>query len=171
MDIAAQNVSLFSPKKELSSAPIYLESEPLKQDTTITGPMSLEFDFKSQAKDTDFFGEVWDMDGKGKAYPAFRGAKLRAAYVDGMDQPRALAPGKTYRAKMMLWDAAHTVKKGHRLVLRIKSENFPSAARNLGGMEPIATATKIFKQKNTILSSPVSPAVFKFQVLPAGAVK
>ena len=171
MDIAAQNGSLFSPKKDLSSAPIYLESEPLKQDTTITGPMSLEFDFKSQAKDTDFFGEVWDMDGEGKAYPAFRGAKLRAAYVNGMDQPRALATGKTYRAKMMLWDAAHTVKKGHRLVLRIKSENFPSAARNLGGMEPIATATKIFKQKNTILSSPVSPAVFKFQVLPAGAVK
>lgn len=176
MDIASQSGTMFSRRKDLSMAPIYLESEPLKQDTTITGPMSIEFDFKSQAKDTDFFGEVWDMDEKGKAYPAFRGAKLRAAYVNGMDRPRALVAGKTYRAKLMVWDAAHLVKKGHRLVLRLKSENFPSAARNLGGMEPVATAKKFFKQKNTILSSATSPAVFKFQVLPSqvfsgGAVK
>lgn len=171
LDIASQAGSMFTAKAELAKAPIYLESDPMAQDTTITGPMSIEFDFKSQAKDTDFFCEVWDMDAKGKAYPAFRGAKIRAAYVNGMDQPRALVPGNTYRAKLMMWDAAHTVKKGHRLVLRFRSENFPAAARNLGGMEPIATATRIFPQKNTIMSSPASPAIFKYQVLPLGAVK
>ncbi len=171
LDIASQAGSMFTAKKDLAKAPIYLESEPMKQDITITGPMSVEFDFKSEAKDTDFFAEVWDMDSNNKAYPAFRGGKLRAAYVSGMDQPRALVAGKTYRAKLMMWDAAHLVKKGHRLVFRLKSENFPAAARNLGGLEPIATATKIFKQKNTVMSSPSSPAVFKFQVLPAGAVK
>ncbi len=171
LDIGSQNGTMFSKSKELATAPIFLTSEPMRQDTTITGPMSIEFDFKSQAKDTDFFGDVWDVDEKGKAYPAFRGGKLRAAYVNGFDQPRALVAGKTYRAKLTLWDAAHMVKKGHRLALRIKSEQFPVAARNLGGMEPLATATKIFKQKNTIMSSPSSPAVFKFQVLPAGAVK
>ena len=171
LDIGSQAGSMFTSKKELAMAPIYLESEPMKEDTTITGPMSVEFDFKSEAKDTDFFAEVWDMDSNNKAYPAFRGGKLRAAYVSGMDQPRALVAGKIYRAKLMMWDAAHTVKKGHRLAFRLKSENFPAAARNLGGLEPIATATKIFKQKNTVMSSPSSPAVFKFQVLPAGAVK
>ena len=171
MDIASQSGTLFAKKKDIANGPIYLESAPLEQDTTITGPMSIEFDFKSKAKDTDFFGDVWEMDAKGRAYPAFRGGKLRAAYVNGMDKPRALDAGKTYRAKLMIWDAAHTVKKGHRLVLRLKSENFPASARNLGGMEPIATATKVYKQTNTILSSPTSPAVFKFQVLPAGAVK
>ena len=171
LDLTTQAGTMFVAKKAMSDAPIYLESAPVGQDTTITGPLSIEFDFKSDARDTDFFGDVWDMDEKGKAYPAFRGGKLRAAYVNGMDQPRALVTDKTYRAKLMLWDAAHTVKKGHRLVLRIKSENFPAAARNLGGVEPLSTATKIFKQKNTILSTPGSPAVFKFQVLPEGAVK
>ena len=171
LDLASQAGTMFMPKMLIKSSPIYLESEPLVEDTTVTGPMSIEFDFKSEAKDTDFFGDVWDMDEKGKAYPAFRGGKIRAAYVYGMDQPRALVAGKTYRAKLMIWDAAHTVKKGHRLVLRIKSENFPAAARNLGGMEPLATATKFFTQKNTIMSSPSSPAVFKFQVIPAQVVK
>ncbi|MEI7577325.1 MAG: CocE/NonD family hydrolase [Armatimonadota bacterium] len=171
LDIGSQAGSMFASKKTLALAPIYLESEPMKEDTTITGPMSVEFDFKSDAKDTDFFAEVWDMDANNKAYPAFRGGKLRAAYVNGMDQPRALLAGKTYRAKLMMWDAAHLVKKGHRLAFRLKSENFPAAARNLGGMEPLATAIKIFKQRNTLMSSPSSPAVFKFQILPAGAVK
>jgi uncharacterized protein len=151
--------------KEFSKNSVILRSPVLTKNTAITGPIDVSFDFKCSAKDTDFFATIYDLAPTGNFWFMAAPGKIRASYIRGMDKPRALIPGQTYRANLKIWDTAHELKKGHQLAVVITSEEFPASARNLGTAEPIANATKMVKQVNTILSSPASPGKIEFQVL------
>ena len=156
---------LFAKDADLPNDVIVLRTEPFARDRLITGPVTVEFDFKSSARDTDFYAVGFDQDPVKGHFAVFRTGKLKASYLQGLDKQRFLTPGKTYRAKLLLWDGANLFKKGHRLSLMIMQSTFPGAARNLGTTEPIRTGTKMVIQKNVILSSKKSPGTIKFQVV------
>jgi uncharacterized protein len=137
-------------------------SEPLE----IGGPIALDLYFSTNAKDTDFFAYLVDIDEQGTMRSIGLPGKIRARYVSGWEKPSLLQPGKSYKTTIELWDSAHQVKKGHRLGILISSQMFPSYARNLNTGEPISNATRMVAAQQTIYHDAKRPSALRFRVLP-----
>ena len=97
----------------------------------IGGPISVDLSFSVNAKDTDFFATIIDIDPKGVARIIGQPGKIDLKYRNGNDKPELLEPGKAYTVHIDLWDTAHQFPKGHQIGLYIRSELFPAYARNL----------------------------------------
>ena len=165
MGVGDQGQDMFVKDDKVPKNEIILRSEPFDHDRLITGPVTVEFDFKSSARDTDFYAIALDQDPVKGHFAVFKPGKVRASYIQGLDKQRFLVPGKTYHAKLLLWDGANLFKKGHRLSVVIVQSMFPGTARNLGTNEPIRTGTKMTVQRNVILSTKNHPATIKFRVI------
>src|SRR6185436_7655620 len=113
------------------------KTSPMTEPLEIGGPIQLELHFSTNAKDTDFFASLVDIDEQGTMRVIGLPGKIRARYLSGWEKPSLLQPGKLYKATIDLWDSAHQVKKGHRLGVMISSQMFPNFARNLNTGEPI----------------------------------
>lgn len=144
---------------------MYFRSDPMPKATTITGPFEVELSFSSSAQDTDFYVSLLDVDENGGTQVIGSPGKIRASYLRGLDRRVPLTPGKTYIAKLRPWDSALTLRAGHRLGILIRSSMFPTYARNLGTVEPIATGTKIVPQTNTIFHDSVHPSRVTVRVI------
>lgn len=148
---ANSDASTVLPKDSLKNAyTTIFRSEPMKKATSIASPFKLSFEFSSSAVNTDFFVLLCDESPDGKVRYLGLPGKVRASYLQGFDKPRALVPNRRYLANLIPWDFAHEFKAGHRLVVWLSCSMFPSASRNLGTMEPIATATKMVPQHNRV---------------------
>lgn len=165
MALSDEGQDAYVKESKFPKTKLLLRSEPFTKDTVVTGPVTVEFDFKSSAKDTDFYAMLFDLDPQKGYFPVARPGKLRASYLQGLDKQRFLVPGKVYHVKLELWDSANMFKKGHRLCLMLDHSIFPGAARNLGTDEPIRTGTKMVVQKNVIFSSVKSPGFISFKVV------
>jgi len=142
---------------------LFFKTAPLDRSMSVFGPIEVDFWFSTTARDADFFATLVDIDPKGEMRVFGMPGKLRASYLSGNDKRQPLTPGKTYRAKIRLWDAAHLLEKGHRLGLMINSDMFPMVNRNFGTAEPIMNATKMVSASHTIyhdLSRPSSLSFF-----------
>ena len=144
---------------------VLFKSEPLKSPLSISGPAYCDLYFSTTGKDTDFFASILDMDEQGGLKVVSQAGKIRCSYITGMDHPKALKPGKIYKASFRIWDFAHQLKLGHRLALMLRSGMFPVYARNLGTFEPIATGTKMIVQKQLIFHDQSHPSSIRFQVV------
>jgi putative CocE/NonD family hydrolase len=144
---------------------VFLSGAPLLKTTAITGPFQVRLHFKSSAVNTDFFGSIVDVSPDGSARALGMAGKLRAAYLGGMDKVRPLTPNKEYVATLTPWQFAHEFARGHRIGLMIMSSTFPMFARNLGTVDPIATATRMVVQRNTILTGKGHESSVSFHVL------
>ena len=165
MKVGDQGEDIYVKNSVLTKDIISLRTDPFESDKIITGPVSVEFDFKSSAKDTDFYATGFDEDPVRGNLVVFRAGKLKASYLQGLDRQRFLTPGQTYHAKLQLWDGANLFRKGHRLTLMITQSQFPASARNLGTTEPILTGTKMVEQRNVIFSRIKSPGLIRFRVI------
>lgn len=145
---------------------LFFKSAAMSQPLDVSGPIDLEFSFKSSANDCDFFAFLMDVTPSGKTRLIQQGGKIRASYIKSMDVRTPLVPGDIYKAKISLWDVAHTFKPGHRIGLVISCNLFPTFDRNLGYAEPPATATRMRSSKQTIFHNKEHPAVLSFQVMP-----
>ncbi len=140
-------------------------SAPLEEPMTISGPYDVEIHFKTSARDTDFFVNLFEVDEKGVIRVFGQSGKIRASYIGGYDKVRPLTPNKTYVAHVNPWDVAHELKKGCRLGVMITSSGFPVYARNMGTGEPIKNATRIVKQRNSVLHDAANPSQIRFRVI------
>lgn len=144
---------------------LLFKSAPLARDTAIAGPATIDLYFKSTARDTDFYGAIVDVDPAGKVHVFGEGGKVRASYRDGVDSVKPLVPGRTYHVRLMPWDFADEIKKGHRIGVLLTPTGFPMFARNLGTGEPPATAKRMVAQHNTLLFGKATPSRVTFHVL------
>ena len=160
---AASTVVKIDPKE--TSVLIY-RTAPMSEPLEIGGPIELDLHFATSAKDTDFFASIVDIDEKGTMRAIGISGKIRARYLSGWEKPSLLTPGKVYQATIELWDAAHQVKKGHRLAVIISSEGFPGYARNLNTGEPVFNATRMIAAQQTIYHDALRPSALRFRVLP-----
>ena len=157
--------SVFIKESDLPKKMLLFKSKTLTSPLTISGAIEVEFDFKSSAKNTDFYVTALDIDENGKMFPFVIYGKMRASYLTGLDKPRPITPGKTYRAKFRTWDTSHQLKKGHRLGILLTSSLFPATSRNLGTVDPLNTATKIVPQTNTVFGTSKSPALIRLHTI------
>lgn len=124
-------------------------TEPLAQDTEVTGPITVKLWAISDAPDTDFVTRLVDVHPDGFAQPLTDGI-IRARYRDG-DVPTLIEPGRPYHYTIDLWSTANVFKAGHRIRLHVTSSSFPRWDRNLNTGAPFGTDSQPCVAQQTIL--------------------
>lgn len=123
---------------------------PMARDTLVTGPLTVRMRLMCDAPDTDVHAALFVQRPNGERRLIGLPGALRLSYREGLSARRAIPAGRFVTATVRPWDTAHVVRRGERLGLALMPSRFPFFARNLGTMDPIATATRMRKQKVTL---------------------
>ena len=106
-------------------------SEPFREGTEVSGPITPTLYVSSDAKDTDFTVKVLDVYPDGRAYNLDESIQ-RMRYRDGYDKPLAwMESGKIYKVTLQPLTTSNFFAPGHRLRFEVSSSNFPRFDRNL----------------------------------------
>ncbi len=100
-------------------------TEPLAEDTEITGPVTVELWASSSAPSTDFTAKLIEVFPDGSAIHLCQGVVRTNV---GMAQPPV--PGAAYRHEIDLVATSVLVKVGHRLRLHVSSSEYPTYEPN-----------------------------------------
>ena len=111
-------------------------TEPLSDDTEVTGAIEFDLYFSTDVQDTDFFATISDVYPDGKAVLVAEGM-LRARFRESIEEPSLLTPGDIYRVAITFWETSNLFRSGHRIRLHLTSSNFPRFARNLNSARPL----------------------------------
>jgi predicted acyl esterase len=106
-------------------------SEPFKEGTEISGPITPTLYVSSDAKDTDFTVKVIDVYPDGTAYnldESIQRMRYREGYVN---PPVWMEAGKVYKVALQPLTTSNHFAAGHRLRIEVSSSNFPRFDRNL----------------------------------------
>ncbi len=126
----------------------------LKRAMTVAGPIALHLVAASSATNTDWFAKISDVAPDGSESIVSEGqlrASLRALApgstptepLEKLTTPRSLKPGRFYTFQIALAPAAYRFKPGHRLQIRITSDNLPNALPGTLDLNP-SDPSKIF---------------------------
>jgi hypothetical protein len=152
---------------------IAFETEPMKQDTEVTGPIKLVLWVSSTQKDMDIFAtirnigrdgkDVWEVGQQGQPIPVAKGW-LRASHrkldpkrslpyrpYHAHDERWWLKPGEPVECEIEIWPACMVFRKGHRIRLDIQPRDgigsapylHYPAAYNTGGENTVHTGGKM----------------------------
>jgi putative CocE/NonD family hydrolase len=106
-------------------------TEPFKEGTEVSGPITPALYVSSDAKDTDFTVKVLDVYPDGRAYNLDESIQ-RMRYRDGYDKPLAwMESWKVYKVALQPLTTSNYFLPGHRLRIEVSSSNFPRFDRNL----------------------------------------
>ena len=118
-------------KMEARNDVLVYTSEPFKEGTELSGPITPTLYVSSDAKDTDFTVKVLDVYPDGRAYNLDESIQ-RLRYRDGYDKPLVwMEPGKVYKVTLQPLNTSNYFEAGHQLRIEISSSNFPRFDRNL----------------------------------------
>jgi putative CocE/NonD family hydrolase len=104
-------------------------SEPLGQDTEVTGPVRAILYAATSAPDTDWVVKLCDVYPDGRTFNVCDGI-LRARYRASWETPTLVKPGAVERYDVDLWATSRVFRAGHRLRVLITSSDFPRYDRN-----------------------------------------
>lgn len=139
------------------------QSEALKEDVTLAGPMIADLFVSTTGTDADFVVKLIDvypdnapnnsqsggqvkMDG---FQMLVRGEVMRGKFRNSFAKPEAFTPGKPAEVKFDLQDVNHTFKAGHRIMIQVQSSWFPLVDRNPQKFVDIYNASDSDFQKAT----------------------
>jgi putative CocE/NonD family hydrolase len=151
---------------------LVFESEILKQDVVLAGPVEVTLYAASTATDTDFTAKLIDVYPPSADFPTGFDMNLtdgivRASYRDHFETRQLLVPGKIYSIVVRPFDTANVVKKGHRIRLDISSSNFPRFDVNPNSGEPLGSSRLLKTAENTIYHDAAHPSAVKLFLMPA----
>jgi putative CocE/NonD family hydrolase len=151
---------------------LVFESEILKQDVVLAGPVEVTLYAASTATDTDFTAKLIDVYPPSADFPTGFDMNLtdgivRASYRDHFERRQLLVPGKIYSIVVRPFDTANVVKKGHRIRLDISSSNFPRFDVNPNSGEPLGSSRLLKTAENTIYHDAAHPSAVKLFLMPA----
>jgi putative CocE/NonD family hydrolase len=119
---------------EQRSDVLVYSTEPLAQDTEITGPIGVVLYVTTNVPSTDFTAKLVDVFPDGKAYNVSDGI-LRRNY------PPQMSASRPEEITIDLWPTSMLFRSGHRLRLEISSSDYPRFDRNPNTGGNIATET------------------------------
>jgi putative CocE/NonD family hydrolase len=128
-----------------------------KQDTEVTGLITLEIYVSTSAVDTDFTGKVVDVGPQGFARNLTEGI-LRGRYRASREKAELMNPGEVYKLTLNLWSTSDVFLAGHRLRLEVSSSNFPRFDRNLNTGEDQGHSTRMVKATNAVFHDREHPS-------------
>lgn len=105
-------------------------TEPLEEDTDVTGFIRAKLFVSSDAKDTDFTVKLVDVYPDGTAYNV-DDTIFRARYRDGYDKDVFMEDGEIYELNPTAMSTSYEFKEGHRIRVEVASSKFPQYMRNL----------------------------------------
>jgi putative CocE/NonD family hydrolase len=128
---AVQGGSFDQRRMEARDDILVYTSEPFKDGTEVSGPITPTLYVSSDAKDTDFTVKVLDVYPDGRAYNLDESIQ-RMRYRDGYDRPLAwMENGKVYKVALQPLTTSNYFAADHRLRIEVSSSNFPRFDRNL----------------------------------------
>ncbi|MGO8787415.1 MAG: CocE/NonD family hydrolase [Terriglobia bacterium] len=136
-----------------------------KQDTEVTGPITLEVFVSTSAVDTDFTGKVVDVGPDGFARNLTEGI-LRGRYRNSREEAELLNPGEVCKLTLNLWSTSNVFLAGHKLRLEVSSSNFPRFDRNLNTGEDQSHSDDMVKATNAVYHDHGHPSALIVPVVP-----
>ncbi|MBK9797491.1 MAG: CocE/NonD family hydrolase [Holophagaceae bacterium] len=130
---------------------LVFQTEPLKEDLTLAGPLRPELFVATTGTDADWVvklvdvypddfrnpdfvegGLPWDKtpNPMGGYQQLVRGEVMRGKFRDSLSAPAPFTPGQPTRVAWAMNDIFHTFKKGHRVMVQLQSTWFPLMDRN-----------------------------------------
>ncbi len=120
------------------------ETEPLKEDVTIAGPVTPMLRVSTSGTDSDFIVKLIDVYPDAMANPKpnprkvayagyqqlVRGEPIRGKFRNSLTRPEPFVPGEPARIEFEMPDILHQFRKGHRIMVQIQSTWFPLVDRN-----------------------------------------
>jgi len=134
------------------------ETDPLEDDTEVTGEVSVKLWVSSTAVDTDITVKLIDVYPESDDYPDGYHLNLtdtirRMRYRNSWTEPAMMTPGEPVEVTITMWPVSNVFKKGHRIRVDISSSNFPRFDVNPNTGEPVGRHTKMIRADNTIYTS------------------
>ena len=118
-------------KMEARADILVYTTEPFKEGTEVSGPITPTLYVSSDAKDTDFTVKVLDVYPDGRAYNLDESIQ-RMRYREGYETPPVwMEKGKVYKVTLQPLTTSNYFAPGHRLLIEVSSSNFPRFDRNL----------------------------------------
>jgi hypothetical protein len=139
------------------------ESELLKEDITLAGPITADLFVSTTGTDADFIVKLIDVypDNAPNNSPLggnvkmggfqmqVRAEVMRGKFRNSFSKPEPFLPNKPDEVKIALNDIHHTFKAGHRIMVQVQSSWFPLVDRNPQKFVDIYHATEADFQKAT----------------------
>lgn len=164
------------------------QTEPLKEDLTIAGPLTADLFFSTTGSDADLVVKLIDVypgvmpgweDGeprpgeinRGGQQTLVRGEPFRVRFRDSFESPKPLTPNEVTEVKFGINDVLHTFKRGHRIMIQVQSTWFPFIDRNPQKYVPNIFEAKdadFIKATHRIHRSAQTPSALHVGVLPTG---
>jgi putative CocE/NonD family hydrolase len=140
-------------------------TEPLADDTEVTGPIRVDLYAASSAPDTDFMAMLLDIHPSGFAQRLCDGM-VRARFREGMDRPSPIEPGRIYRYTIDCWNTSQLFRAGHRIGVQISSSAFPKFDRNLNTGAPLGVTSEMATAEQTIYHDAAHPSAVVLPIIP-----
>ncbi|GHO55935.1 CocE/NonD family hydrolase [Ktedonobacter robiniae] len=140
---------------------------PLKEDTEVTGPITVVLWATSSAPDTDFVVRLIDVHPDGYARNLTDGI-IRARYrgFTRGEEPSLIKPNTAYEYEIDLWSTSNLFKRGHRIRLDITSSNFPRWDRNPNTGHDFGTDAELAVAHQAILHDEAHPSHVVLPIVP-----
>jgi uncharacterized protein len=150
---------------------VSFETEPLSEDLTILGAVTMELWAATDAPDTDFTARI-DVYPPSADYPTgfalnVSDGIVRCRFRSSFDRVEPVTPGEVMRLRIELFATANLFRAGHRLRLDISSSNFPKFDVNPNTGAPAATGRSKRVARNTILFDSAHASTLIAQALSA----
>jgi uncharacterized protein len=134
---------------------LVFQTEPLVDDTEVTGPIVVHLFVSSSALDTDFTAKLIDVYPPNLDYPLGFDLNIgdsirRMRYRDSLEKAELMKPGEIYKATIELYPTANVFSRGHRIRVDISSSNFPRFDVNPNTGEPLQQHRRMIPADNTV---------------------
>ena len=164
---AIQAGSFDQRRMEARSDILVYTTEPFKEGTEVSGPITPTLYVSSDAKDTDFTVKVLDVYPDGRAYNLDESIQ-RMRYRDGYDKPPVwMEKDKVYKVTLQPLTTSNYFAPGHRLRIEVSSSNFPRFDRNLNTGGNNYDESKPVVARNVVHHSTQYPSSITVTVVPA----
>src|SRR5580765_1350850 len=121
------------------------DSAALKQDTEVTGPISVHVWVSCDCRDFDLWARLLDVAPDGTAFSLMSpGLDVqRASYRDMKRGRQLLTPEQIYKLTLDRLITSNVFQKGHRIRVQISTTFFPNFSRNLHNGELESVSAKM----------------------------
>jgi putative CocE/NonD family hydrolase len=161
----------YLPLKARKDVVVY-QTEILKEDVQVIGPIKVIIHASSDARDTDFTAKLIDVYPSSADYPAgyemnITDGIIRSRYRNSPEKQELMEPGTIYEFTIKPFSTANVFKKGHRIRVDISSSNFPRFDVNPNTGEPIGKNTMSKICVNTIYHDAINCSYIVLPVVDA----
>ncbi|MBL8628212.1 MAG: CocE/NonD family hydrolase [Rhodospirillaceae bacterium] len=153
---------------------VVFQTEPLAEDTEVTGPITAKLWVSSSAVDTDITIKLIDVHPANADYPDGYAMNLshgilRLRFRDGFERPILMVPGEVYEVAVQCFPTSNLFQKGHRIRVDVASSNFPHFDVNPNTGAPAGEASTPVLAHNKVHIAPSMPSHILLPIIPCAS--